>query len=64
MSKNNNANHGSYQTEGREPHGQGIAHDVADQQFGKEKAKEKEEAVTTTTPGGAPLKKGMPEPKK
>jgi hypothetical protein len=55
MSKNNNANPNSYKTAGREPQGQGFAHDVARQEYAKEKAQEKPVGHRA-----APLKKGKP----
>jgi hypothetical protein len=62
MSKNNNVNPGNYKTAGREPQGQAVPHDVARQEYAREKAQEKrEEFHTTPHQGGtAPLKKGKP----
>ena len=41
MSKDNNVNPGHYKTAGREPQGQGVAHEVQRQEFAEIKAKEK-----------------------
>ena len=61
MSKNNNVNPGNYKTAGREPQGQAVPHDVARQEFAREKAQEKrEELHATSRHGSEPLKKGKP----
>jgi hypothetical protein len=68
MSKNNNVNPGNYKTAGREPQGQAVPHDVARQEFAREKAQEKREELQATNRQGSgelpkdtgPLKKGKP----
>jgi hypothetical protein len=69
MSKNNNVNPGNYKTAGREPQGQAVPHEVARQEYAREKAQEKREELhasdrqggaSAPTKTSAPLKKGKP----